>query len=313
MEVADERFCAMGGEARVLVVGGAPDAVERARARVEQLEARWSRFRADSEVSRLNRSTGRPVVVSDDTFVLVDRACAGWRRSDGRFDPTVLTALERLGYDRTFADIAAARPVGSPQGAPGCSGIVLDATVRAVTLPDGVEFDPGGIGKGLAADLVAAELRAAGAAGVLVSLGGDLRVSGRSPSGAPWRVAVEDPRDPTVHRAVLEVDDAGVATTSRTSRTWRVGDMIVHHVIDPSRGVPAPGPLSITVVATDAWIAEVAAKSAFVAGEERAADVLRALGVAGVIVGDAGGLEIVEGPSDVSAELLARAITRSRA
>jgi len=242
----------------------------------------------------------------DDTFLLVERACAGWRTTGGRFDPTVLTALEHLGYDRTYGEIDSAtdRDLTLAAGAPGCAEIGLDPTVRAVTLPVGVGFDPGGIGKGLAADFVVAELLTAGAAGALVSVGGDLRVGGRAPTGDDWRVAVEDPRDPAVHRAVLEIRDAGVATTSRTSRTWSLGETSVHHVIDPVRGLPAPGPLAVTAVATDAWIAEVAAKAAFVAGAAHAADVLRSLGVAGAIIGDSGGLEVVEGPAGVGAELV---------
>jgi thiamine biosynthesis lipoprotein len=307
MEVAESAFAAMGGGARVVVVGGPPDAVARAEARVAELEARWSRFLPGSELSRLNRTPGRPVVVSDDTFLLVERACGAWRRTAGRFDPTVLDALEGLGYDRTFAEVGAHAPDRfAPRGSvPGCADVVLDAVVRAVTLPPGVRVDPGGIGKGLAADLVVQELRAAGARGALASLGGDLRASGESPSGGAWRVAVEDPADPDRHLADLEVADAGIATTSRTSRAWNVGDATVHHVIDPHAGAPAPGPRSVTAIATDAWIAEVAAKAAFVAGRSDAADALRELAVAGVIVHDGGGLEVVEGPAAVAADWLA--------
>src|SRR2546428_658254 len=76
--------------------------------------------------------------------------------------------------------------------------IVLGPVIRAgaVRLPVGTGFDPGGIGKGLAADSVVDELRADGAAGVCVNIGGDVRVEGDSPSGEAWTVAVEHPDRP---------------------------------------------------------------------------------------------------------------------
>ena len=123
----------------------------------------------------------------------MERAVSAWQVTRGRFDPTVLTALENAGYDRTFEAVDRDRmePVGPARPAPGCALIELDRLVRAVRLPAGVRLDLGGIGKGYAADLVATELHRAGAAGVCVNLGGDLRVVGEPPDEAPaWVVAV---------------------------------------------------------------------------------------------------------------------------
>lgn len=278
----------MGSAARVVLVGGTARDAESAQRRIADLEARWSRFLPHSDVSRCNELAGSPVVVSPETFLLFELAVVGWRATNGRFDPTVGDALVRLGYSRTFAEVAdgARTAHGDAAPAPGCGGILLDPIVHAVTVPRGVRFDPGGIGKGLAADLVATELVAGGVAGALVSLGGDLRVAGEPPDGDAWDVAVEDPFDPEVVVATLAVRDAGVATSSRTRRVWQQGTAVVHHLVDPATGMPANGPLAVTVVAGEAWRSEVVAKSIAVgaSGDQRIAPGTTGFDARGVVV-----------------------------
>ena len=252
----------MGTSAHVVVVGGdEAHLIDAARRRLDDLERRWSRFLPESEVSRLNRRPGRPVVVSPDTFTLVARSVDAWHATAGRFDPTVLAAMLAAGYDRDFAAVAgAAEPPRSSPPAPGCGGIRLDPAVHAVWLPAGVGFDPGGIGKGLAADLVTREILDAGAAGVLVNVGGDLRVRGTPPAGDEWIVAVEDPAGSDRELARFGLASGAVATSSRLRRQWRAGAVDLHHLIDPTTGSAAQTDVAtVTVVATDAWWAEALA------------------------------------------------------
>ena len=215
---AEQRFRAMGSDAHLIVVDRPQDLthdrpddrrasalVERARHRIEGLERRWSRFLPESEISEINRRRGEDVVVSWETRRLVERGVEGWRLSGGRVDPTILDDLLRAGYDRSFEQLPAALdgtevdvreapgpcPLAVRARRSGCSAVrVGRATVR---LPRDHGFDPGGLGKGLAADLVVEELRSLGAAGVCLNLGGDLRVSGAAPAGGTWTVAVERP------------------------------------------------------------------------------------------------------------------------
>src|SRR5262249_23275994 len=126
--------------------------------RLDDLEQRWSRFIATSEISRLNEHAGEHVIVSPDTYLLVTRAIDAWQRTNGLFDPPVLPAVRAAGYDRDFAQVrmhAHARPT---EPAPGCAGIECADWLRAITIPPGVALDPGGIGKGLAADVVSEEM-----------------------------------------------------------------------------------------------------------------------------------------------------------
>jgi len=131
-------------------------------ARLHALEARWSRFRPDSEVSALNDADGARTTVSSETALLVERSIEAWHRTDVAFDPTVLPALVAAGYDRDFSAVREQPSAQAPPvAAPGCEGIVVDAA--SVTLPPGVRIDPGGIGKGLAADLTVDLVMHAGA------------------------------------------------------------------------------------------------------------------------------------------------------
>jgi FAD:protein FMN transferase len=272
---AERRFHAMGTDAQIVVVGGTPALLDDAVARVDQLERRWSRFLPNSEVSRLNAMPGEHVLVSSDTIELVSRATEGWERTGGVFDPTVLPALRAYGYDRDFADVAAhalthrARDCDAPAPAPGCAGIECDPRLATITLPAGVEIDPGGIGKGLAADIVTAELLDAGAAGALVNLGGDLRVRGEPPNGDAWSVAVDDPARPGVELFRFGIVDGAVATSSRVQRRWQTAEGEAHHLIAPAHGRPAATRYAtVTAVANDGWWAEVVTKAVLVGGLE---------------------------------------------
>jgi thiamine biosynthesis lipoprotein len=290
---AELRFRAMGSDVHVLVNGPA-GLLQVARDRVQELERRWSRFRPDSEISRLNALAGSPMAVSVETLGLVGRALEGARVTGGRYDPTVLGDVLRAGYDRTFDELGGAGAggaavAGSPLGR-GWARVVVDAAGSSVTLPAGVGLDPGGIGKGYAADLVAEELRAAGAAGVLVNLGGDLRAEGRAPGGGSWVVGIEHPLRPG-RVATVTLRQGAVATSSRARRAWGPATDRRHHLIDPATGRPADtGLAAVTVLAARGWQAEVLAKAAFLGGLDRGLALLTAAGADGVAVDDHGGL-----------------------
>src|SRR5690349_10249920 len=98
-------FKAMGSDVHVIVVDGRPGLGEWARGRIDELERRWSRFRPDSELSRATAFAGSWVTVSPETVLLVDRAIEAWRFTGGTFDPTVLGAVIRAGYDRSFDEL----------------------------------------------------------------------------------------------------------------------------------------------------------------------------------------------------------------
>jgi thiamine biosynthesis lipoprotein len=258
---------AMGTRLQVLLIDADGSAEKFAADRVAELERAWSRFRPDSEVSALNRAQGSPVAVSADTRHLLRVARQLWRATDGAFDPTVLPALEDVGYDRSFKtmDTTSGREDLPVRPSPGLADMVIDEADGTVTLPASVLVDPGGFGKGLAADLIVEELLTSGkAAGALVNLGGDLRAGGVWPPTG-WGVTLEDPESMT-----LGLTHGAVATSSTTKRRWQGPDgSLRHHVIDPRTGRSVDmAPRSVTVVAPTATMAEALATWLMVAPEQ---------------------------------------------
>lgn len=298
-DVTERRFPVMGSHGHVVVVGGPADLAARAEARLQQLEARWSRFRPASELSRLNRSHGAACVVSADTVVLVDALRQAWERTGGRFDATVHDAMGAWGYGTSWPFPAPVRLPATPAPAPGSAGIEARPERGLVRLPEGVRLDPGGLGKGLAADLVAAELMAGGAEGVLVNVGGDLRATGASPDpdGGPWRVAIEHPDRPDDDVAMVELHDGAVATSTSRRRRWTDADGGgAHHLLDPATGRPADRPWTqVSVVTGSAWWAEVLTKVVFLDGELPADDTATGRAAALVLLTD--GTHRVLGPA----------------
>ena len=255
-------FRAMGTEVELLLDAPAGDraerALDRAEAELERLEQVLSRFRPDSELSRLNRD-GRSSSASPDLVRVVELALAARKATGGRFDVTVHDAVVAAGYDRTFEEVPADAPAGVDRDVT-CGGTVhVDG--RTIELSPGVRLDLGGIGKGYAVDRVAELLAIAGPC--LVNAGGDLAVRGGS-----WPVGVTD-------GLTLELSSGGMATSGRDRRRWVRGGKELHHLIDPSTGRPAESALvRVTVVAASAADAEVLAKAAFLGAEVDAPRVL---------------------------------------
>lgn len=284
----------MGNSCRIV----APDAEIAAagEAMVHDLDERWSRFRATSEVSVMNRAAGCLTIVSAETFRLVELAEHARLVTDGWFHPLLLTRLEELGYDATWTAIPADAhlPVPEARLPAVLEPIELVATLSAVRLPDATRFDPGGIGKGLAADLVAERLVDAGATSVQVELGGDVRVSGEPWVGHEWSVTVEHV-DGGRACAQLSLPGGGVATSGTHRRAWRRDGRRLHHLIDPHTMWPASTDLTaVTVAASSSWFAEVTAKAVLMMGADAGRRHLRRHGLAGVLHHRAGATAAVE-------------------
>lgn len=272
LTAAESRFRAMGSDVHLIVVGGRQGLIDDAQRRIVDLEQRWSRFIDSSEVCELNRRAGGEVIVSSETALLVVRAIEAWRLTGGGFDPTLLGAVVRAGYDVSFEQIDTDRSRQSSDLLTGCTDIEVHGL--SVRLPAGTGFDPGGIGKGLAADLVIRDLVAGGAEGACVNLGGDLRVSGPNPDGDAWTIALEHPQvsDPV---AMIGLHAGAIATSTTLKRRWDVDGVTRHHLIDPATGEPSETDLDLcTVIAGEAWIAEVLAKAVLLRGSQRAFDIV---------------------------------------
>lgn len=248
----------MGSELHLISVRGNPEAaVDTGERRVRQLESLWSRYLPSSEISTINANPGTWRSVSPETYRLLSLAATGTRLTGGLFQP--------------LADPTTTIHLGE------ASTVMVDAP-----------FDPNGIGKGLASDM-AVKAMLESCEGALVSIGGDIRASGASPSPEGWMVQVEDPTNRDREVATVRLSDGAVVTSStRHGRRRDASGNRVAHVLDPRTGRLITDDLTVTVVAAEGWAAEVFATAALVAGGGAAIDLLDSVGISGLAVGPAG-------------------------
>lgn len=226
---------------------------------------------SESDISRLNHAAGSIVRVDPATVVLLQAMLDGWRATRGAFDPTLLAALAGLGYAASWHDPASTTSLPAGSLARGdLEQMWIDHERNLVRAPAGQCLDAGGIGKGLAADMVAAWLLEAGADGASVSIGGDVAVRGAAPQVGGWLIGIADPLDEQQECGQLAMIEGGVATSGTQRRCWVGSDgESVHHLLNPSTQRPAHHARQIvaaTVVAGTAAWAEVWTKAVMVNG-----------------------------------------------
>jgi thiamine biosynthesis lipoprotein len=260
-----------------------------------------SRFRPDSELSRLNAAGGAITSISELFAELIEAALRAARLTAGDVDPTCGQALEEIGYDRDFAVLRAAggaapRP-GQPTGTvPGWRNVHLDRTRRLVQLAGGAQLDLGATAKAWAADRCAEIIAAKADSGVLVSLGGDIAVAGPAPADG-WRVRVTDDHaaGPEAPGQTVTIRSGGLATSSTTVRTWALGGRRVHHIIDPATGEPARSCWRTVSVAAGSCVDANTASTAAIIRGEAAVSWLRDAGLPARLVREDGSAQTTAG------------------
>jgi FAD:protein FMN transferase len=299
------RWQALGTSAELVVSDG--DVLTRAQAIVEQelekIDRTCSRFREDSDLTRVNAQAGRAIQVSPLLIEATELALRAADLTNGDVDPTIGVAIELAGYDRDWRLLArppAERRSDVPSGVPaameaprpgvgphedrpeGADALRVIATVRAgwerveldreratLKIPRGVKLDLGATAKAWAADRATRAVHEATGCGVLVSLGGDISTAGSAPAHG-WAIHVTDDHrgGPDAPGQRISIAGGGVATSSTTVRRWRHDGRTMHHIIDPSTGEPVASPWrTVSVAAADCADANIAATAAIVRGE----------------------------------------------
>jgi thiamine biosynthesis lipoprotein len=244
--VSIHRFTAMGCE---IVVGATTADALAVQRLFEERDRMFSRFRDDSELSRVNRGKGRVVSVTPPFAEMVALALQAAASTDGIVDPTLGDAIEAAGYDRDFAELDPSGPVRA-----GARGRWRDVRVASgfVFRPRGLRLDLNGVVKGKTVDDALELISGNG----FVSAGGDIAVRGALDVGLPGTGAVR-------------VLGGGLATSGSAKRRWLHDGAWQHHLIDPRTGSPADSPWAeVTVSAATCLQADIAAKAAFLLGHE---------------------------------------------
>lgn len=301
-------FRCMGCQIRVVVgrplrrdLAPSEDAARDAEEWLHDFDARLSRFRADSELTELNDDPRPEVPVSRLLCTAVQAGLSAAEATEGLLDPTLIDALETLGYGASRAGVepasidqalAAAPPrePASPRPDARWRRFRVDPQRCIVTRPPGLRFDTGGSGKGLAADGLA--YRLSGYERFAIDCAGDLRIGGPGAEAEPYQITIEHPLTRAAAH-VLEVGAGGIATSGIGARLWRNADgSFHHHLIDPASGRPAwTGLIAATALAPTAIEAETFSKVAILSGPEGARETLAQHG--GLIIHDDGTVEAI--------------------
>ena len=242
---------------------------------IEENEKRFTRFSDQSELSQLNRASGTWFNASRELYEVISLALKYFHKTNGLFDPSILPALRRAGYTRSMDEIrrldADPLPAPRPQTFDSAfASIRLDDAASSVLLPAGMQIDLGGVAKGWIAE-GAAHLIGQYTSTCAVSAGGDMFLIGYPEGQDHWEIGLEDPRESDIDLSTLFVQEGAVATSSVVKRSWKQGETIRHHLIDPRSGEPADTPwLSVTVLAPHAVAAETFAKAFLIADEDSA-------------------------------------------
>lgn len=303
LDERSETFTCFGSNCGAWVIGAsalgdAGSAVAAIKERLLRWHRQFSRFEPDSELSRLNRDPRGTVPVSADMIAFATAAIAAAALTDGLVDPTLLSEIERAGYDshhdpelvpELVGEHAGPRAPARPHPAARWRSVVPDPERLTITRPPGVMLDSGGIAKGLFADLVAAEV--AGCDSYAIDCGGDLMIGGvaRIARG----VEVRAPAGGGILHT-FELIESGVATSGIAKRSWLDRDgRRAHHLLDPATGRPAyTGLVQVTALAPSSVEAEARAKAALLSGPR---DAPGWLPHGGLIVDDAGTATLIGG------------------
>jgi thiamine biosynthesis lipoprotein len=281
-------FRAMGSPCELHLYGASRAAIDAvadaARALVERLEQKYSRYREDSVLSAINRSAGDPtgVEVDGETALLLDYAATAHAESGGLFDATS-GSLRRV-WNLRSGRVPEQAEIGAQLEKVGWRRVRWDRPRFAMPVA-GMELDFGGFVKEYAVDLVADLCRARGVHHGMVDLGGDLHAIGPHPSGKPWMVGIRDPERPERAIASVGLFRAALATSGDYERCMVVDGVRYTHILDPHTGWPITGGLrSASVVADRCLVAGTATTIAMLKGARAGARFLEGLGLANLCV-----------------------------
>lgn len=283
-------YFAMGSDCAIRLCANerADEIALAAEAEVRRIEARYSRFREDSDLSRINRAAmaGVDIEIDPETAGLIGYAQACYAKSDGAFD--ISAGLLRAAWDFSRARLPDPTRLAELLARVGLDKIALTQNRLSFATP-GMALDLGGLGKEYAADRAAETCQAAGVRHGFVDLGGDIRVIGPRPDGQPWRIGIRHPRNADAILTEVTLSAGAVATSGDYERYIEVGGRRYCHILDPRTGWPNPALSSVTVMADRCLVAGSLATAAMVKGAAGEAW-LKSLGVRHLVVDSDGSL-----------------------
>jgi thiamine biosynthesis lipoprotein len=320
-KVFKETRSAMYTITSITIVSGSQEnadkAIKAAYKEIAYLEHLLNFYSEDSEISAINKNAGAsPVKVAKETFEIIAKALSVSDNTDGAFDITV-GPLVRL-WDFKKAGMPQKKQMDSMMKLIGYKNIVLNTERSTVFLvKKGMQIDLGAIIKGYAADKAVETLHKSGIKAGIVTIGGEVKTFGKKPDGTSWNVGITHPRPtqgsyeqimpplpPSTFRkeeilAVVRLSDLSISTSGDYEKFFISNGQWYHHIIDPKTGYPAYACQSVSVIASEAALTDAYATGIFVLGPKRGMEILKKLGIDGVIIDNNGKIHVTAGLKDM--------------
>ena len=257
-----------------------PRILEAAFDEVDRIDRLMSHYKPESPLSRLNREAAAgPVAVDAELFDFLCEALRYARESDGAFDVTVGPLMKTWGFFRGGGRLPTDAEIEEARARVGYAHVVLDPARRTVRFDrPGIELDLGGIAKGYAVDRVVALLRREGVAAALVSAGGStIYGMGSPPDSDGWEVTVQDPAGTERPALTVRLADRALSVSGSSEKSFERDGVRYSHIMDPRRGRPVQGVLSVAVLAPTGTAGDALDNVFFVGGVEASRKSLRRL------------------------------------
>ena len=240
---------------------------------LERLESKYSKFREDSLLSRIN--LGKEVNIDNETISLLEHAFNCFEQSEGLFDVTA-GRLNSL-WDFKKKKVPSQEEISYALSVTDFSKVSWNNGI--LSMPAGMNIDFGGVVKEYAADTLAVLAKKFGVQYGLINLGGDIAIAGNKPDGIAWKVGITDPRGTETEIASIDIFSGGLATSGDYKRYFIYEGKRYSHILNPKTGFPCAGLRAVSVAANLCTVAGSIATIAMLKDEPEAIKWLNDLGV----------------------------------
>lgn len=271
----------MGNHFELTVVANdekwAYDKIDAGVAEIQRIERLLTTFSDDSETNLINQNAGiRPVVVSAETFDLIERSLRISLVTQGAFDITYGSIDKRLwNFDQQMTSLPDNETAKNMVRLINFHNVILDRKKRTVFLKEkGMRIGFGGIGKGYAAERAKLVMKQQGVESGVVNASGDLTAWGFQPNGSPWTVGIANPDAKHNVFSYMSITDMAVATSGNYEKFVMIDGKKYSHTINPRTGLPVTGIKSVTIITTNAEIADAMATPVMIMGIRTGLDMI---------------------------------------
>jgi FAD:protein FMN transferase len=284
----------MGNRFQLSAVGDNEDwtneCIDAGIAEIQRIEKLLTTYNEESETALINRYAGiKPVVISEETFNIIERSIRISNITQGAFDITYGSVDKRLwNFDTNLSSLPDKITAKKMARLINYKNIILDKGKSSVMLKEkGMRIGFGGIGKGYAAEMAKQVMKERGVKSGIINASGDMTTWGMQPNGQPWTIGIVDPNAKDKIFSYMNITDMAVATSGNYEKYIMVNGQKYSHTINPRTGLPIRGIKSVTIISHNAEIADAMATPLMVMGIVPGLNMINQIkGVEAIVVDD---------------------------